>query len=172
MKKLLLLSLSILFLTTSCSTDSDEIIAPDNTHSTERAAQAAAETSSLTGIGGGCFSTLDAHMYNTGSLAAPIISYIADVPAGASTIQGFKITLQIQATDCEDITVGYGDIINITNSTVFYNVSNIAPHIEVKPEQTLPCFRWRILLQGISLGRVNNTITCSSYTQWYDAPVL
>lgn len=159
MKKLLLLPFLLLLITTSCSTDSDEIITTDNTaFSTERSAQAT-----------DCFSSLSAHVYNVGTLSDPNISYIADMPANIPAAQTYKVVLQIQATDCEDITNGFGDIINFTSGSIFFNVSNSSPHIEVKPAQTLPCYRWRLVVQCVNARSV---ATCTSTTQWYDAPVL
>lgn len=166
MKKLLLLAPVFLFLAASCSTDSDTIL--DDVNNTNFAAK---ETSTSITIKtpDACFKAITAHVYNEGTLTNPVISFIADVPAGAPATQGFKVNIELQATDCEDINSGYGAVTTYSNPTVFYNITNTPAHIELLPSQTLPCYRWRIYLQGVTS---TNKVVCASYSQWYDAPML
>ncbi|WP_116790420.1 hypothetical protein [Flavobacterium psychrotrophum] len=166
MKKLLLLIPVFLFLAASCSTDSDSIL--EDTANAQTAAKEAALgiTPKVTEP---CFKEITAHVYNQGTLTNPVISFIADVPSTAPASIGFKVSVELQATDCEDINSGYGAISTYTSSTTFYNILSAPAHIELLPSQTLPCYRWRILLQGFTS---TNKLVCASYTQWYDAPML
>ena len=166
MKKLLLLLPALLLLITSCSSDSDELIT-DNSLTTQSSVMTVATTAIRNP--GGCFPGLTAHVYNTGTLSNPVISFIADVSEDSGSNTLCKITVELQATDCEDINSGYGSPLIYQNPVVFSSPKINAPHIELQPSQMLPCYRWRVHVQACT---PKNVVICASSTQWYDAPIL
>ena len=167
MKKIYVLPLIVL-LFAACSVDND-LNEEDNTANTlvqkEEAAPASTPLSS-------CFTNLAAHVSVdvSAGLNNPVVNFIADAPADASG--GFMMKVEIRAlSDCEDLNSGTGAITALGNSTVFYGIASTPAQVSVTPAQlTLPCYKWRILLQGVSgSGR---EITCTTVSPWYDAPLF
>lgn len=169
MKKILLTVLFAVALT-ACSTDNDtETNAILNQHS---AAKGAGSTTTTNAIGDPyafpCWNPSAAHYDNVGTFSTPKWSFVSDVPQNIPAGTPYSIVLEIQATDGEDITVGYGDIISITDNVVYNNVSVIPPSITRKPSDLLQWYRWRLRIYNIN---TKNRITCEQVTQWYDNPL-
>jgi hypothetical protein len=176
MKKLLLTALFALALT-ACSTE--------NTPETEAIVQTLAnkpgaiqndgnEAKGFTPGSGknstlGCWIESTAHYENAGSFASPKWNFIADVPQTAPTGSAYKVTLEIQATDGEDITIGYGNIISITDNIIYNNISVVAPAVARYPSALLQWYRWRLRITGINSA--DNSVKCEQVTPWYDNPL-
>jgi hypothetical protein len=168
MKKLLLLAPVFMFLAASCSTDSDSFYDEDITR--QSAAREALPSTTLTiNTSSVCFPELTVQVSNTGTLSNPVIRFTPNSPKSTGAATSYRLYIELQATDCEDITNGYGDIITYQNPTPFYNLKNNLPYIELLPTQTLPCYRWRVYIQG---SNFSGRVSCTSYSEWYDAPIL
>ncbi|MFP5436713.1 MAG: lipoprotein [Bacteroidia bacterium] len=168
MKKILLTALFALALT-ACSTDNDtETNAIENQHSAARAAATATTGVIPDPLVFECWNGFTAHYDNVGSFANPKWSFIANVPETVTAGKAFKVVLEIQATDGEDITVGYGDIISITDNIVYNNAAIVAPSVTRSPGDLLQWYRWRLKIYSVN---VKNKVTCEQTTQWYDNPL-
>lgn len=149
-------------LVAACSTDEETI---DGNALTAKKA----ETSTLKNgqLINECFANLTAYYSNTGSLEYPVWVFTANMPAGVAPASGYSVQLEIQGTDCEDITIGYGSII-VYPGGMFYDVSNNRPSV-TKPQSQLPgCYRWRLRITGP--GDAKNS-SCTQTTPWCDNPL-
>lgn len=178
MKKLLLLALTFSLAVTSCSTDSAIEDAAINKALTERGS--AVQTSTIE-IGAPlnpilvnpgpspCFNNITAEYDNIGTLSNPLWNFSVNIAEAVPAGNSYKVVLEIQATDGEDITVGIGEIISITDNVTYTNISATAPAIARTPGQLLQWYRWRIRVYGLN-GR-NNNVNCEQVTPWYDNPL-
>jgi hypothetical protein len=160
MKNILLLPLLLLF-AAACSTDQDELLTAQDTGSAS-AAKLATTTEA-------CYSSLTATVTNVGTFTSPVWRFTPDIPTPVAGTQGFQIFLEYQATDCEDITVGTSPIMS-KNGGTFRTPNTLMPFVEAAPAQLLPCYRWRIKINGVN-GKNYTAVNCTQYTEWYDAPL-
>lgn len=171
MKKILLIAILAMAFT-GCSTDNEADIVTQ-----QEAALARKKETKETGIevigqvpvgvNQECWSTLTAHYDNAGTLSNPKWNFIAEIPQASTG--NYKIVLEIQATDGEDVTVGYGDIISITDNVVYNNVNVVIPSVARRPSELLQWYRWRLRIYGLN-GR-RNILSCEQVTPWYDTPL-
>jgi hypothetical protein len=161
MKKILLLPMLLLF-AVACSTDQDELLTVQDT-------AASASTAKLTTTTEACYSNLTATVTNTGSLTNPIWKFTPDIPTPVAGTQGFQVFLEYQGTDCEDITTGTTLIFSKSGGT-FTTPNTVMPFVQALPSQLLPCYRWRIKINGVN-GKNYTAVNCTQYTPWYDAPL-
>lgn len=168
MKKVLLTALLALGIA-ACSTENDtETNAILEQHSTARGTAATSSSTVSDPYTFPCWSPSTAHYDNVGSFGYPKWAFVADVPSDVQAGVPYKVVLEIQATDGEDITVGYGDILTYTDNVVYNNVTVVAPSVVRAPADLLQWYRWRLRIYNIN---TKNRITCEQVTQWYDNPL-
>ncbi len=173
MKKILLLAILAMAFT-ACSTDNESDSINEASLARKKEMQ---KTTGINIVGAvpvdttpgskNCWSVLTAHYDNVGTLSNPKWNFVAEIPQASAG--NYKIVLEIQATDGEDITVGYGDIISITDDVVYNNINVEAPSVVRQPSQLLQWYRWRLRIYGLN-GK-NNNISCEQVTPWYDTPL-
>lgn len=117
-----------------------------------------------------CWSNPTAHYDNVGSFASPKWGFIADIPAGIAPDGLYKVTLQIQQIEPENLEVGIGSIISCTDNIVYNNVTVTPPSVARYPYQLMLYYRWRLVVSQVSF-KDYSTIICSQSTPWYDTPL-
>lgn len=173
MKKLFLTLITALALT-ACSTDADTELQTANAN--KKAERAAATTTTLEPQGNTptiqvpCFKTMTAYYDNSGTFSFPKWKFVATIPESVPAGDPFKVILEVQETDGEDITVGIGPIIQHTDNVIFNNVSVIAPFVERTPSQLPLWYRWRLKVVGVNYKNTSSVI-CTQYTAWNDTPL-
>lgn len=183
MKKILLTAFAAVFLF-SCSNDTDTFIEQSTSAGTIAVTADALMAKGLKGtsvvnqkgtttldLPGVCVKTCTAFYDNTGAFDNPEWTFIANVPQELAPSTSVKIYLEIQQTDCEDITNGIGNIISVTDNIVFNNIYTTPPSVNRKPSALLQCYRWRMRLIPLNIkgAAVINSFTYVS--PWYDAPM-
>lgn len=177
MKKLFLLSLTVLFVTACSTDDSLEILNQEKAQKVFFSAKAGEAVVAATKPGGGdqpivsCFSGFAAHteINVSGGLNNPIVNFVADFPSTVALNASFYVTVEVQQlADCEDFNLTTGSPIFFGTSTPYTNVVANRPTIAVLPNQLPVCYKWRIFVErAYSL-----TTPCKSYSPWYDAPLF
>lgn len=171
MKKLLLIPFIALF-AVACSTDTEDLDNYANAQKTMASSASPIIGGTYATISQSCFSQLGAHPFYdaTNGLNNGTLSFISEPPASAFS-GSYKVRVEIEeVSDCEDLGSGTGNIKTFTTGATYTNVVANAPKVTgVKPADTFACYRWRMVFEGV--GR-NGAVTCTTASQWYDAPLF
>lgn len=160
--KNLFLALTAIFLFASCSAD-------DNN------ASEGPKAKSLT-VSQPCFSSISGTfaMDLTGGLGNPTLKFGATVQnfVSGSLLNSdiaYIMYLQLQPlADCEDMNSDSGDMVSFSSQS-FIGTTNI-PTINLKPVNIpFMCYKWRVAITRIDARRKADT--CTSVSEWYDAPL-
>jgi hypothetical protein len=176
MKKLILLPLLALFIA-SCSTDDTDLLTSQQTaESINEASHARGGKTPVTTpeiylpvTVNGCFDHADAQVfvnYPDGFGSQPSITFAAQTQ-GSEENSVYSVRLEVETlVDCEDLELGTGEVSVTSLGNMSLNGNQPSITFET---QNLPadCYRWRFVFQRAG-ARV---IPCTSYTQWYDAPL-
>lgn len=162
---------ALLLLFASCSTDDDSI----QTNKDVTAKKSAFDTPIVISPKPSkyifpCWSNPTAHYDNVGAFASPKWGFIADIPQGTAPDGLYKVTLQIQEIEPENLEVGIGSIISYTDNIVYNNVTVTPPSVARYPYQLMLYYRWRLVVSQVSF-KDYSTIICSQSTPWYDTPL-
>ncbi|MBY8962516.1 hypothetical protein KJK34_07100 [Flavobacterium sp. D11R37] len=165
--KNLFLALTAIFLFASCSTDDNNAEGP--------------RTKSLL-IAQPCFNSISGTfaMDFADGLGNPTLKFGATVQGlpvstGSGTSNNiYTMYLQLQPlADCEDMYSDSGAMISFS-SAAFTGTS--VPTINLKPVNIpFMCYKWRVVISRVDaiirVGGRNNSDTCTSVSEWYDAPL-
>lgn len=172
MKKFILAPFFALFII-SCST---EEIATVNEETASNALTASTESddsykNSLDGTLAECFGTATGAVYVDlpGGLGSdPLLTFVADTQ-GANLRIAYNVSIDFEAlVDCEDLQLGNGSVTNYHLGDFTY-LDSKNPSITLSLDE-IPqtCYRWRFVFKNIYRGETK----CTTYSQWYEAPLF
>jgi hypothetical protein len=161
MKKLLLLTIAIIF--SSCSTD--EITLTEDTSGNDHRIINALPSCILS-LSGSVIIDVTAGIQN------PVAVFTANVTS-EYLVPYYKARLEIEMlSDCEDVQSGNGNVTSYSTATGVRNPSVNTMKVVVDGDllPATPCYRWRMVVDGS--GTPTGKPTCTTYSEWYEAPLF